>query len=314
MLSEDDIRREMSSAYENGKRFLADGAVPLLMTLASDFQSLPDLAAAALSAVRQLVLSVEAVKVVSNCGAMDLPKNIFQYAGSQSSLIRSVTGFMRNLCADDVRKNSFVNDGTLALMVDAMTQEAMQSDAAFMEHAFACLAAMALRFPSNALRILELGAVQEIVHGMRKHEDKPSLQRQGCLAIRNIAARSPELRTRILDTGAEEVLRFAGRQQEAVDEAYGALRDLECEVQYVKISETGEVEAAHAQFGGQKPKFNPVFDETYDLEQRVESEARAPFAADSKSVFRSDMDQDEADLLNMHKDTVAHVHSDSCSH
>lgn len=303
----------MSSAYENGKRFLADGAAPFLMTLAADFQNFPDVAAAALSAVRQMVLSVDAVKAVTGCGAMDLPKNIFQYPGSQPSLIRSVTGFMRNLCADDTRKNCFVNDGTLDLMVDAMTHEVMQNDGVFMEHAFACLAAMALRFPSNALRILDLGAMQEIVHGMRKHTDKPSLQRQGCLAIRNIAARSPALRTRILDCGAEEVLRAAGRLQEAVDEAYGALRDLECEVQYVKISETGEVEAAHAQFGSHKPKFNPVFDETYDLENIVKTEARAPFASDSTSIFQSDMDQDEADLQRMiHSGN--HVHSDSCSH
>ena len=303
----------MSSAYENGKRFLAEGCVPHLMALSADFQTEPDLAAGALSAVRQLVLSVEAVKVVTSYGALQLPKNIYQYAGSQQALIRSVTGFMRNLCADDDKKNSFVSDGTLALLVEAMTQDASQDDAVFLEHAFACLAAMALRYPSNALRIVDLGAVSEIVHGMRKHQDKPSLQRQGCLAIRNIAARSPELRGKILDCGAEEVLRFAGRLQDAVDEAYGALRDLECEVQYVKISETGEVEAAHAQFGGQKPKFNPVFDETYDIEQRVETEAKAPFQTQGGSVFRGDVDQDEFDLQSIHE-AENHVHSENCTH
>ena len=302
----------MSCAYENGKRFLTDDCVPYLINLSTDFVCDPALAAAALSGARQLVLSVEAVNIVTNHGALDLPKKIYQYSGSQMSLIRSVTGFMRNLCGDDAKKNSFVRDGTLGMLIEIMAREEAQNDAVFMEHAFACLAAISLRFPSNAQRIVELGALQEIVSGMRTHANRPSLQRQACLAIRNIAARSPDLRMRLLDCGVEEALRAAGRMQEAVDEAYGALRDLDCAVQYVKINEAGDVEAAHAQFGVQKPKFNPVFDETYDIEQRVEGEAKAPFDAHGRSVFRSDIDQDERDLQTIHEDS--HIHSESCSH
>jgi len=42
-----------------------------------------------------------------------------------------------------------------------------------------------------------------------------------------------EIRGVILDAGAEDVLRAAGRYQSVVDEAYGALRDLNCEVRIV---------------------------------------------------------------------------------
>jgi hypothetical protein len=48
---------------------------------------------------------------------------------------------------------------------------------------------------------------------------------------RNIAARCPEHRLALLDEGCEELLRTAGKHQGAVDEAYAALRDLQCEVE-----------------------------------------------------------------------------------
>ena len=42
---------------------------------------------------------------------------------------------------------------------------------------------------------------------MRRHFSHQSLQRQGCLTLRNIAARVPEVRAILLDAGAEDVLR-----------------------------------------------------------------------------------------------------------
>lgn len=57
-----------------------------------------------------------------------------------------------------------------------------------------------------------------------------SIRQQACLCIRNIAARGPTLRAGMLDEGCESSLREAGKLRGCVDEAYGALRDLECEV------------------------------------------------------------------------------------
>ena len=106
-----------------------------------------------------------------------------------------------------------------------------------------------------------------------------------------MAARVPESRGAMLDAGAEEVLRAAGRHQAAVDEAYGALRDLGCEVQKVRITEDGRIEAAYEAFGsagvatGGKLRFNPVYDETSALSERVQEEAHAPFEAPTLRPF-----------------------------
>lgn len=111
------------------------------------------------------------------------------------------------------------------------------------------------------------------------------LQRQGCLAIRNLVARSPELREPILDAGAETVLRAAAKlSQTNVDMAYAGLRDLGIDVQVVKFtpptaaSEDTEVamEAGVELFGAKKAQFRPVFEESSALEGKIADAAHAP--------------------------------------
>jgi hypothetical protein len=255
------------------------GLVAALIKLSLDFRTQPLVASAALSAAKNLVTTEEAVFIMTQHGAMELPRAILGYPDAAGKLVRSVLGFMRNLCADDQRKEKLVNDGSLQLMVAKMSDTKLSEDAALVEHGAACLAAMSLRSPSNSERIVECGAVEVLVNCMRKHSERSGLQRQGALCIRNIAARCPQFRTILLDAGVENVLRAAGRLRDAVDESYGALRDLQLEVQMVKVTEDGRVEAAFEQFGAQpKLNFNPVYDDTPSISQRVQEEAQAPFS------------------------------------
>lgn len=309
LCTHDDLRKEMSCAYDNGKRFLNDEVVSSLVNYSRSYQTNADVAACALGALRQLILSEEAVKMVCSHGLMSLPKQILQLDHAPVILIRSLAGLLRNICADDNRKNSLVSDGVVPLLIYYMNREEYQSDSLLMEHILATLAAIALRFPNNSHLIVNSGGIEEIVSVMRRHEQKVSLQRQACLTIRNIASRCPELRRRILDCNVEVMLRQAGRHQECIDEAYAALRDLECEVQFVKLSTDGSsFESAYDTFGTSKPKFNPVFEETYDIITRIDKEATAPFA-NSKP---SGIDEDDEDLQG--SGGKEHQHSDTCCH
>jgi hypothetical protein len=111
----DDIRKEMSCAYDNGKYFLAsefinsDGEVlktfKVLFSFAKLFKDVPLLASASLAATKQLITSEEAVKVATHHGGMELPLQILSWPESPVSLMRSIAGLMRNMCADDDRKN-----------------------------------------------------------------------------------------------------------------------------------------------------------------------------------------------------------------
>lgn len=314
----DDYRKEMSSAYENGRFFIKQSNfMQSLVALAKQFRAQPAVAAAALWAARNMVNTEEAVQIISQCGAIDLITDILSWDESSLSLAKSAVGLMRNVCADDVRKDRLVADGTLDLLILAMTKEVYANDYPFMEHALACLACMSLRSPSNSQRIVQTGQSMElVVKTMRRFSDKGALQRQACLLLRNIAARCPELRGQLLDAGVEGVLRSAGRIQGVVDEAYGALRDLEVDVNFVKISSDGStVEPVYEQFGAApKLQFNPVYDDnTSYLEQRVREEARPPLQLDSLRVDLEDDDEDDVHGGgHSHQHQHHHEHSGDC--
>ena len=310
----DDFRKDMSCAHDNGKYFLAsNNTVDSLMGLSQDFRNRPTLASAALSAARNLVTTEEAVQIMVMHGAMSLPLDILGYPEASLPLVRSVLGFMRNLCADDVRKEKLVYDGSMALMVAAMSEGRFADDAALVEHGAACLAAMSLRSPSNSARIVECGAIEVLVKCMRRHSDRVAFQRQGCLAIRNIAARCPELRAILLDAGVEGVLRDAGKFRDSVDEAYAALRDLNCEVQFVKITEDGRVEEAYEQFGGAKKlNFRAVYDDTDDIVERVQNEARAPFADEMENLKPFAANGARTADMSGHDHQHSHSHEGGC--
>lgn len=287
----DDMRKEMSCAMDNGKFFLSSpGVVAALMALSAKFETTPATAGSALSAAKTLVTTEDAVKKMAGHGAMELPSKVLAFADSGSaepSLVRYCLGLMRNLCADDVRKNTLVDNGTMQQMLGVMSAEQYAADFMLMEHGAACLAAMSLRQPQNAAKIAQVGGVDIMVKAMRRHERAGGMQRQCSLCIRNIAGRCPELRQMLLDAGCEEVLRAAGRLQDAVDEAYGALRDLNCEVNRVKINEDGSIEAAVEQFGEKKASFKAVWDDSTggtentmpsNIEAKIQEAAQAPFA------------------------------------
>lgn len=284
----DDMRKEMSCAYDNGKVFLTgestegsnkEKCFKMLLSFAKLFKEHTEMAAAGLAAGRQLITSEESVKVATQYGAMELPMQILQWDEAPLPLLRSVCGMMRNMCADDARKNKLVTDGTLVSLVAALSTEKCLVDAVFCEHAIGTIAQMTLRSPANSNKICETGFIEILMKCMRIHADKGAMQRQACLTIRNIAGRCQDLKGTLLDAGAEPLLRAAGRLQGSVDEAYGALRDLECEVQMVKINAEGQVESVFEQFGSTKSSFKAVYDEAPDIEKRIEEDSRAPFAA-----------------------------------
>ena len=300
----DDLRKDMSCAYENGRFFIKQiGLAASLMKLSSYFYNHPLLASTALQAAKNLVTTEESVQIMTTHGAIDLIKSILSYEDSPVVLSKAVIALMRNVCADDIRKDRIVAEGSLDLLINVMSKDPYNKDGALMEHAVACLAAITLRSPSNSQRIIKTGsAIDILAQTMRFHIDRSGLLRQGALTIRNISARCPELRPILLDAGFEDILRNAGKMLDVVDEDYGALRDLGCEVHYVRINpESGTIEPVYEQFGAKtKLQFNPIYDDDDKvITERIQQEARAPCAKNIK-----DDDDDEH----------IHVHSSDCSH
>lgn len=76
--------------------------------------------------------------------------------------------------------------------------------------------------------------------------------------------------------GAERLLREAGKNLTVVDESYAALRELQCEVSMVRVTEDGVVLPVAEAFGQRPLHFNPVFDETDELNSRINAAAKPP--------------------------------------
>lgn len=299
---------------------------------------IPELAPAVLSATRVLAVNDEIVQSLVAAGTLDVARRALQIgagdctqsdAGAEEkssvvpgppndsearaeilkrkrieALTASALGLVRNLCGNDEIKTTLClgdSSTTSALPSILGAVRHFRSRASVQEHGLGTLAAMALRRPGNALRIVEAGGARDMLTAMRQHPSVVPVQRQGALAVRNVASRlvgrdcdasvgadngsggiaaaAPDsagvvdVCENFLDLGAESVLRdIAGKHQGSVDEAYAALRDLGCSVSMVKIDAdalaTGNASAAPSRtimFGEVKPKFNPVFEESKEL-------------------------------------------------
>ena len=226
----------------------------------------------------------------------------------REQLTAGAIGLIRNLCGNDEIKttlclgtstpsNEATDVGTTTIpsnlpsIIRAM--KIYKKNATIQEHGCGTLAAMALRKPSNALRIVHEDGASSILTAMKLFPSNVLVQRQGALAIRNIVSRlvantsateslqqdeggknsdssneknsnGMNVRDIFLDLGAEVILRgITGRHQGSLDEAYAALRDLGCPVSMVKYdAETQTTTTKTVMFGDVKPNFRPVYEES----------------------------------------------------
>ena len=167
---------------------------------------------------------------------------------------------LRNLAGNDAVKTSLCTASNLRLLLGAVATHA--EDPAMAEHVAATFGAMALRVPSNCDRILAAGGGRMIANAMRRFPGAVPLQRQSCLAVRNLVGRCPHLVEPLLEGDMEQLLRHAGTLPGSVDAAFAALRDLGIVVEMTTYDPaTGEVRKGVEQFGEAKSSFRAVYDD-----------------------------------------------------
>ena len=254
-----------------------------------------------LAALRAMAIDNDIVQNMIALGILDTVRDaldvIVQVAistqdessSSKLGLATATLGLVRNLSANDEVKTTicksslpsilqvmqhYLNDDKKSSLL--LSQESSKSPhssrrtkghAILQEHACGILAAMALRQPQNAHAIVEEGGHVLIFQAMRAFPDKVTLQRQGCLAVRNIASRLArqsydEDKIKLLDAGAEDVLQnIAGKHPASAEEAYAALRDLGCDPQMFQLDKYGNTTRSMTEaFGSVKSNFRPVYE------------------------------------------------------
>jgi hypothetical protein len=258
---------------------------------------LQDLLCESLSALRTMAIDNDIVQNMIALGILDTVRDGLEVAGAVAtiqdesslsgltlklSLATATMGLVRNLCANDEVKTTICKSSLpsiLQVMQQNLNDDESSSSgqdaksrrtkghAILQEHACGILGAMALRQPQNAHAIVEGGGHVLIFDAMRAYPGKVTLQRQGCLAVRNIASRLARMsydedKTKLLDAGAEDVLQnIAGKHPASAEEAYAALRDLGCNPQMYQLDEYGNtVRSTTEAFGSVKSNFRPVYE------------------------------------------------------
>ena len=281
----DDDNRNVNSQTTNcQKRELLCESLAALRTMAIDNDIVQNMIALGiLDTVR------DSLEVIGNISINRDESSPLLISGLSStlSLTAATMGLVRNLCANDEVKTTICKS-SLPLILQVMQQylnddgnlprqssqdntktrtRRTKGQAVLQEHICGILAAMALRQPQNAHAIVEGGGHILIFDAMRAFPNKVTLQRQGCLAIRNIVSRLTRMsydedKTKILDAGAEHVLKnIAGKHHASAEEAYAALRDLGCNPKMYEIDQFGNtVVSKREEFGKVKSNFRPVYE------------------------------------------------------
>ena len=249
-----------------------------------------------LSALRTMAIDNDIVQNMIALGILDTVRDGLKVAGQAATtpdtatsgltstlgLATATMGLVRNLCANDEVKTTicksslpsilqvmqeYLNDDSTSGNHETVKSRRTKGHAVLQEHACGILAAMALRQPQNAHAIVEAGGHISIFEAMRAFPNKVTLQRQGCLAVRNIASRLARMsydedKTKLLDAGAEDILQnIAGKHPASAEEAYAALRDLGCNPQMFQLDEYGNtVKSTTEAFGTVKSNFRPVYE------------------------------------------------------
>ncbi|KAJ1452153.1 armadillo-type protein [Pelagophyceae sp. CCMP2097] len=276
----DDARSSTSCTFDVSRALVLCGACEGLLESARAFLGACGGGAAAeaealglvLDAMRHLSKSDDAVKLLRKRRVLEICDAVLR--APRAALDAHVVGLLRNLASNDDAKDDMCTHGILELLCAVLRRGA--DDAVVREHGIATFAQMALRRPPNALRIVRCGGIELIVESMRRHAGCVTLQRQGCLAVRNLCARSDELARPLLDAGAEAVLRQAGAASQAnVDVAYAALRDLGVDAQ-ISVFEadqgggSGVVRIEKDVYGGgAAANFRAIFDESCDVGAQI---------------------------------------------
>lgn len=264
----DDPNATMSQAHETVKALVDAELIPYIINVLRQrvHWNKTELLSAWLAVLKQLAITEDHCKQIhEQCSGLEVLQELMVVHERQGSLMKRCIMVFRNVAAADDVKGYLMRTGCAERILNAMRIHLAQ--ASLQQHACATLAALALRSPENSKSLVEQGAARQIALAMRQHPADVAVLRQASLAIRNMVARCVELRPRILEEDIEQVLRDAQRYRGCGDEAYGALRDLGCDIKLATFENKP------------KAKFNPVQVQSNQLMETVAEAAEAPFAS-----------------------------------
>ena len=226
-------------AFAKARQLDKDGATAALLARLQAPGGDPACAGPLCDAARRLAVNDEICRALTDAGAVRTCLDLLAGPGPGGAapapaLARAALGLLRQLCGSDHAKETFVAEGGVQAALAALAAGGGAPGAAgapskgVAEQALGLLGAVVLRNPGHAEHFAEQGGFPALAAALDALPDAAGVQRQGCLLLRNAAARSAPARDAALAAGAEALARRAKRAHPGPcgDVGAAALRDL----------------------------------------------------------------------------------------
>jgi len=225
-VADDDRPCLTSGAFKSAREICSKGAASALLAVlrrALEEGSAP-LAAAGCSALRRVSVTDEICQGIADDGGVELLLALSEAHADNAAVTRTAMSVMRQLANSDANKNLIIRRGGLRA-VQAVAATGVPGSC---EQALGLIVGLTLRNPDGATAAVEAGCVDTITAVMGALPGEQWVQRQGCMAVRNLVSRTPEHKAAFLAAGAEDLLRAAqlAHPQACKDVGGAALRDL----------------------------------------------------------------------------------------
>lgn len=220
-----------AKAFDVAREIVAAGAMEALFDVGHANPDHTAVLADVLFTMVTLTVNNDVCKQVNEMGGLGFITDIMIRKAEEPRVIRRATELLKKLAGNDGIKTAMCSgDASVLRQILAMVVKHMD-DAKVCEQAVGCMAAMCLRSPENAAAIAANEGVSTVVQVMRLQKESEGVQRQCCLAVRNMVSRTKDLKKSLLEEGVEPLLRNArARFPYLSDHVYAALRDLDLEL------------------------------------------------------------------------------------
>uniref|UniRef100_A0A9L0K2L8 Armadillo repeat containing 6 n=1 Tax=Equus asinus TaxID=9793 RepID=A0A9L0K2L8_EQUAS len=248
MTFDDDIRVPFGHAHDHAKMIVQEnGGLKVLIEAAKAFPDNPSVLSELCSTLSRLAVRNEFCQMVVDLGGLSVLVALLADRSNHQDLVKQVLSALRAIAGNDDVKDAIVRAGGTESIVAAMTQhlaspqvpipggtqggaEGLESQVC--EQSCAALCVLALRKPENSRVIVEGGGALAALEAMKAHPQEAGVQKQACMLIRNLVARSQAFSQPLLDLGAEALISQArATHRDCEDVAKAALRDLGCHVE-----------------------------------------------------------------------------------
>ena len=234
LVTADDDRPHVvgSAAFKNARFLAKEGkAAASFMAIIRHETVVGDAAtcASVLGAIRWFAANDEICKEFLDDGGVLVCLGMTKRWMHAPEVVAASLGALRQLSGSDgVKKMVAENDG-IQQVLSVMANHG--EDDTVLEPALALLASLMLRLPEIATKATELGAAEGIARVMSDRPSSHPVQRQACMAVRNMGARNPELRPLLVERGLEDLVRRAksAHPKQCGDVGAAALRDMGCD-------------------------------------------------------------------------------------